>query len=90
MWRRPVRARRPPDTPPLPAGAQDGVSGPVRPLARDVARLPSDPPSTAGLGTGWGEQLARRVLDEAGFVDVSVHDVPDDPFDLVYVARTPH
>ena len=56
----------------------------------DVTRLPSDPPSTAGLGTGWGEQLARRVLDEAGFVDVSVPDVPDDPFDWVYVARTPH
>ena len=43
----------------------------------------------AGLGTVWGEQLARRMLDEAGFVDVAVHDVPDDPFDSVYVARTP-
>jgi hypothetical protein len=29
------------------------------------------------------------MLDEAGFVDVAVHDVPDDPFDSVYVARTP-
>jgi hypothetical protein len=28
------------------------------------------------------------MLDEAGFVDVAVHDVPDDPFDSVYVART--
>jgi hypothetical protein len=44
----------------------------------------------AGLGTVWGEQLARRMLDEAGFVDVSVHDVPDDPFDSAYVARTTH
>jgi SAM-dependent methyltransferase len=43
----------------------------------------------AGLGTVWGEQLALRMLDEAGFVDVTVHDVPDDPFDSVYVARTP-
>jgi len=43
----------------------------------------------AGLGTVWGEQLARRMLAEAGFVDVAVHDVPDDPFDSVYVARTP-
>jgi hypothetical protein len=40
----------------------------------------------AGLGTAWGEQLARKMLAEAGFVDVTVHDVPDDPFDSVYVA----
>jgi hypothetical protein len=41
-----------------------------------------------GLGTVWGEQLARDMLAEAGFVDVSVNDVPDDPLNQVYVSRT--
>ena len=29
------------------------------------------------------------MLDEAGFADVAVHDVPDDPLDSLYVARKP-
>jgi len=41
----------------------------------------------AGLGAVWGEELARQMLAGAGFVDVEVHDVTDDPFDSVYVAR---
>jgi L-threonate 2-dehydrogenase len=41
----------------------------------------------AGLGTAFGEQLARRLLSEAGFVDVVVNEAPGDPFDAVYVAR---
>jgi SAM-dependent methyltransferase len=43
----------------------------------------------AGLGTVWGEQVAAEMLADAGFVEIDVHDVPDDPFDSVYVARTP-
>lgn len=43
----------------------------------------------AGLGTAWGEQTARQMLDDAGFVDVEVHEVPDDPFDCVYVSHRP-
>ncbi len=41
----------------------------------------------AGLGTAWGQQLALRMLEDAGFTDVTVHDVPDDPLDVVYVAH---
>jgi hypothetical protein len=42
----------------------------------------------AGLGTVWGKQLATRMLGEAGFVEVSTHDAPpQDPFNLIYVAR---
>ena len=41
----------------------------------------------AGLGAVWGEQLATRMLVEAGFADISVHDVPDDPLDSLYVAH---
>jgi hypothetical protein len=40
-----------------------------------------------GLGTAWGEELARTMLADAGFVDVTVHDVPDDPLDSVYLAH---
>ncbi|MCF6525681.1 trans-aconitate 2-methyltransferase [Streptomyces sp. JJ36] len=43
----------------------------------------------AGLGTVWGEELALSMLDAAGFTDVEVHEVPDDPMDSLYVARTP-
>lgn len=41
----------------------------------------------AGLGTCWGEGLARQMLTEARFEVVSVSDMPDDPLDLVYVCR---
>jgi len=43
----------------------------------------------AGLGTVWGEQRARALLAEAGFVGIEVLDVPDDPLDSLYVCRTP-
>lgn len=41
----------------------------------------------AGLGTVWGQELATQMLAEAGFVDVEIHDVPDDPLNIAYVAR---
>lgn len=39
-----------------------------------------------GLGTVWGHQRARGMLDDAGFVDVEVREVDSDPFNLYYVA----
>lgn len=43
----------------------------------------------AGLGTVWGRQLATRMLREAGFTDVQVHDGPDeDPVNCLYVCRS--
>ena len=41
----------------------------------------------AGLGTAFGEQVARKLLADAGFVDLEVHEAPGDPIDAVYVAR---
>ena len=35
----------------------------------------------------FGEQLARRMLADAGFVDIEVHPAPGDPGDAVYVSR---
>lgn len=43
----------------------------------------------AGLGTAWGEELARTMLTDAGFEGIEVHDVPDDPTNSLYVARRP-
>ena len=47
-------------------------------------RAASGGPQTAG-----SPEVGVGSMAEAGFVDVAVHDVPDDPFDSVYVARTP-
>jgi len=40
-----------------------------------------------GLGAVWGVQTAERMLREAGFVDVVVHDLEEDPFNAYFVAR---
>ena len=40
-----------------------------------------------GLGTVWGEQLALRMLDDAGFTDVSVQRLDHDIQNNWYVAR---
>ena len=40
----------------------------------------------AGLGTVWGEQVARRMLAEAGFGHVEVADAPD-PLNSIYVCQ---
>src|SRR5262245_28204806 len=41
----------------------------------------------AGIGTAFGEGLARRMLAEAGFVGVEVYPAPGDPMDAIYVSR---
>jgi 2-polyprenyl-3-methyl-5-hydroxy-6-metoxy-1,4-benzoquinol methylase len=40
----------------------------------------------AGLGTAWGEQTARRMLNEAGFREIEVEDAPG-PQNSIYVCR---
>ena len=40
-----------------------------------------------GLGTAWGQELAIRMLEGAGFSHVTVHEVETDPFNLYYVSR---
>jgi SAM-dependent methyltransferase len=43
----------------------------------------------AGLGTAWGRQVALRMLAEAGFGAVAVHDAPGDPGNAVFVTHKP-
>jgi SAM-dependent methyltransferase len=70
---------------------EDNVGNPFAPLMYGISVLHCMTVSLAeggaGLGAMWGEQLARRMLADAGFADVEVHDVPDDPLDVLYVAR---
>jgi 2-polyprenyl-3-methyl-5-hydroxy-6-metoxy-1,4-benzoquinol methylase len=42
-----------------------------------------------GLGTVWGEELALRMLDEAGFAAVQVHKLPHDFMNSYYVTSRP-
>jgi len=42
-----------------------------------------------GLGTVWGRELAVGMLDDAGFTDIVVHEIDDDPFNLYFVATKP-
>jgi 2-polyprenyl-3-methyl-5-hydroxy-6-metoxy-1,4-benzoquinol methylase len=41
----------------------------------------------AGLGTMWGEPLARRMFRDAGFANVEVKRVAGDPTDNYYILR---
>lgn len=40
----------------------------------------------AGLGTVWGEETALEMLEEAGFNDISVQQLPHDPINNFYLA----
>jgi hypothetical protein len=39
-----------------------------------------------GLGTVWGVQLAEAMLHDAGFREVRILDLPEDPFNAYFVA----
>jgi SAM-dependent methyltransferase len=41
----------------------------------------------AGLGTMWGEQKANEMLRDAGFVDIETKKIPEDIFNVYYIAR---
>jgi 2-polyprenyl-3-methyl-5-hydroxy-6-metoxy-1,4-benzoquinol methylase len=41
----------------------------------------------AGLGTMWGEELANEMLHDAGFTNVETKKIPEDVFNVYYVAR---
>lgn len=41
----------------------------------------------AGLGTMWGRQLAVSILNDAGFSDVEVAELEQDPSNYYYLAR---
>src|SRR3954452_2580028 len=70
---------------------EDNIGNPFAPIAYGCSTLHCMTVSLAhdgaGIGTMFGVQLACRLLAEAGFEDVAVHDAPGDPTDAVYVTR---
>jgi SAM-dependent methyltransferase len=72
---------------------EGNLANPLAPLLYSVSTLHcltvSLADGGAGLGTVWGEQQARRMLDDAGFGDVAVHEAPGDPMNAVFVTRKP-
>ena len=70
---------------------EDNMANPMAPLLYATSTLHCMTVSLAhggaGIGTVFGEQLARRMLTAAGFVDIQLHPAPGDPGDAVYVSR---
>jgi SAM-dependent methyltransferase len=70
---------------------EQNVGNPVAPWLYSISTLHcltvSLAAGGAGLGAMWGEETALRMLQEAGFQDLGVQEVPGDPFDSLYVAR---
>ena len=71
----------------------DNVEHPVGPFLYTVSTMHCMTVSLAldgdGLGTMWGEQLARAMLADAGFVDVEVTNLDEDPLNSYFLARKP-
>lgn len=70
---------------------EDNIGMPLAPYLYTVSTMHCMSVSLAyggaGLGTVWGRQLALSMLADAGFTDVSVHEIDTDPLNLYYVAR---
>ncbi len=79
------------DEPRVSSSLEDNVGNPLAPFTYAVSTLHCLTVSLAvggaGLGTAWGEQVACRMLADAGFDDVEVHDAPGDPGNAVFVTR---
>ena len=70
---------------------EDNIANPFSPIMYSVSTLHCLTVSLAhdgaGIGTAFGEGLARALLAEAGFELAGVFPAPGDPMDAVYVSR---
>jgi hypothetical protein len=70
---------------------QDNLAHPFAPFLYRLSTMHCMTVSLAldgvGLGAVWGEQQARAMLDEAGFTQVDVHRLEEDPLNNYYIAR---
>ena len=68
---------------------EENISNPIAPYLYSISVLHCMQVSLAyhgaGLGTCWGEELAREMLADAGFTSVLVFEPPLDPMNLLYV-----
>jgi hypothetical protein len=71
----------------------DNIANPFAPMVYSISTLHCLTVSLAyagtGLGTAWGEQVARRMVAEADFRDIQVYDTPGDPIDAIFVSSKP-
>ncbi|QBI20059.1 methyltransferase domain-containing protein [Egibacter rhizosphaerae] len=69
---------------------EDNLDHPLAPFIYSVSTLHcltvSLSEDGAGLGTAWGRDRATGLLGDAGFAEIGVHDLPDDPLNCLYVA----
>lgn len=77
--------------PAISSNLEDNVAHPLAPFIYSVSTLHcltiSLAHDGAGLGTAWGDQLACDMLRDAGFCDVTVAEVPNEPINALFVAR---
>jgi hypothetical protein len=79
--------------PRISSNLEDNIDNPVAPMTYAISLLHCMTVSLAeggaGLGTGWGEQVALGLLYDAGFGPVEVHDAPGDPGNAIFVTHRP-
>jgi SAM-dependent methyltransferase len=79
--------------PRISSNLEDNIGNPVAPMTYAISLLHCMTVSLAvdgaGLGTGWGEQVALGLLAVAGFGPVEVHDAPDDPGNAIFGTHRP-
>jgi SAM-dependent methyltransferase len=70
---------------------EDNLANPMAPMLYATSTLYCMTVSLAhggaGIGTMFGEQLARNMLNTAGFVDINVQPAPGDPAGAIYLSR---
>ena len=79
--------------PRISSNLEDNIGNPVAPMTYAISLLHCMTVSLAeggaGLGTGWGEQVALALLSDAGFGAVEVHEAPGDPGNAIFVTHRP-
>ncbi|OBI52665.1 methyltransferase [Mycobacterium kyorinense] len=70
---------------------EDNIGVPFAPFLYTISTMHCMTVSLAhggvGLGTAWGQQLAKAMLADAGFTDVRTAEIDDDPLNIYYIAR---
>ncbi|MGH9275184.1 MAG: class I SAM-dependent methyltransferase [Acidimicrobiales bacterium] len=73
------------------SNVEDNKAHPLAPMLYSVSTFHCMTVSLAldgaGLGTMWGEQVANQMLNDAGFINVETKKIPEDIFNVYYVAR---
>ena len=73
---------------------EDNLEHPLGPFLYSISTMHCMTVSLAykgeGLGTMWGEQLAKRKLNEAGFTSTEIRRVPGDIVNSYYIAKKPN